>query len=340
MTRHPRILRAPVGEFQAWLDSWRLSLEASGLSQNTRNGYVDVGALLGGWLRTEAPAVGDWDQVGVDDLRRFFAWIQACGSPCPHVLGGAAKAPARCEGYGKGYANNIGRGLQQFFAWLANEEDIPNVMQDVRIPVATKTGDHLIPILDEDALRALINHAESERDYPARRDAALLRMFACTGVRLAELAGIQIDDVNMSKNEATVTGKGDRQRIVKFNNRAALALDRYMRMRRKRIQDDPRRMTAAATTALWIGYRRFMPMTTSGIYQVIARRGELLGIHLHPHMFRHTFAHRWLDAGGAEGDLMELAGWDSPQMLAHYGRSARGARARRSYDGVNVMGDM
>lgn len=79
-------------------------------------------------------------------------------------------------------------------------------------------------------------------------------------------------------------------------------------------------------------------MTPSGIYQVIARRGERLGIKLHPHMFRHTFAHRWLDAGGAEGDLMELTGWDSPQMLRHYGASARAARARRAYDRVDVMG--
>lgn len=79
-------------------------------------------------------------------------------------------------------------------------------------------------------------------------------------------------------------------------------------------------------------------MTPSGIYQVIARCGERLGINLHPHMFRHTFAHRWLDAGGAEGDLMELTGWDSPQMLRHYGASARAARARRAYDRVDVMG--
>ena len=43
------------------------------------------------------------------------------------------------------------------------------------------------------------------------------------------------------------------------------------------------------------------------------------------------------DNGGAEGDLMELNGWSSPQMLARYGRSARSARARRHYD--DVMGD-
>ena len=49
---------------------------------------------------------------------------------------------------------------------------------------------------------------------------------------------------------------------------------------------------------------------------------------------RHDFSHTWLDRGGAERDLMELNGWTSPQMLTRYGASARGARARRSYDRI------
>ena len=52
------------------------------------------------------------------------------------------------------------------------------------------------------------------------------------------------------------------------------------------------------------------------------------------HAFRHHFSQAWLDHGGAEGDLMELNGWASPQMLRRYGASARSARARRSYDRV------
>jgi integrase len=52
------------------------------------------------------------------------------------------------------------------------------------------------------------------------------------------------------------------------------------------------------------------------------------------HRFRHHFSHTWLDRGGAEGDLMELNGWSSPQMLRRYGASARSARARRTYDRV------
>ena len=60
------------------------------------------------------------------------------------------------------------------------------------------------------------------------------------------------------------------------------------------------------------------------------------GVEVYPHRFRHHFSHTWLDRGGAEGDLMELNGWTSPQMLRRYGASARSARARRSYD--RIMG--
>jgi integrase len=64
-------------------------------------------------------------------------------------------------------------------------------------------------------------------------------------------------------------------------------------------------------------------MTASGTYQVIARRGRECGIEVFPHRFRHHFSHTWLDRGGAEGDLMELNGWTSPQMLRRYGASSR-----------------
>lgn len=338
MSRHPRVLRADPGGYRIWLDSWQLSMQAAALSTRTITAYVDVGVLFGGWLQAKAPAVTDWDGVGRGELRQFFAWLLADGTPCPHQLDDGAAAAARCEGYGQGYANNVGRALQQFFAWFAEEENLPNPMLGFRVPAAPKLGEKMVPILEDEQLAALIHDAEQGRDYASRRDAAILRLFACTGTRLAELTNLQVDDINLQRCEAIVTGKGSRQRPVKFDSRAALALDRYLRMRKKRITDG--RMAGAAITALWIGHRRFVPMTTSGIYQMVTRRGAALGIKLHPHQLRHTFAHRWLDAGGAEGDLMELAGWDSAQMLRHYGRSARSARARRAYDRVDVMGGL
>ena len=62
------------------------------------------------------------------------------------------------------------------------------------------------------------------------------------------------------------------------------------------------------------------------------RPQELVAVY--PHRFRHHFSHTWLDRGGPEGDLMELNGWTSPQMLRRYGAGARSARARRTYDRI------
>ena len=72
-------------------------------------------------------------------------------------------------------------------------------------------------------------------------------------------------------------------------------------------------------------------------YQMIARRGRQCGVDVFPHRFRHHFSDTWLDHGGAEGDLMELNGWTSPQMLRALRASARSARARRTYD--HIMDD-
>jgi len=78
-------------------------------------------------------------------------------------------------------------------------------------------------------------------------------------------------------------------------------------------------------------------MTANGSYQMIARRGRQPGVAVYPHRFRHHFSHTWPGRGGPEGDLMELNGWTSPQMLRRYGASARSAPARRTYD--RIMGN-
>ncbi|HXL95154.1 MAG TPA: hypothetical protein VN969_40010 [Streptosporangiaceae bacterium] len=60
------------------------------------------------------------------------------------------------------------------------------------------------------------------------------------------------------------------------------------------------------------------PLTVSGIYQVIVRRGSQCGVQVRPHRFRHHFSHTRLDRGGPEGDLTELNGWTSPPTTASW----------------------
>lgn len=335
--QHPKTARPPretLGAYLVWLDSWDLSLRAEGRKERTRTGYLDDMLFVAAWLRRNRPAARDWADVDKRTLRELFAWLQADGRPCPHQVVDRPPAAA-CEGYAVGYVRHVAVSVSRFYTWWAEEEDLPNPLAGVKLPSQQQLGKSLVPVLELEQLQALIRDAESSRDFYGRRDAALLRIFMCTGVRLAELAGIRLGDLNLPNRELTVTGKGGKTRKVRIDAKATLALDRYLRVRARRPGAE-----AGDDAPLWLGHVRAKGaagMTESGIYQVICRRGARVGIKVHPHMFRHTFSHRWLDAGGAEGDLMELNGWDSPQMLRHYGSSARAARARRAYDRVNLM---
>jgi len=189
-----------------------------------------------------------------------------------------------------------------------------------------------VPVFADGDLRRL-ERACAGRSFQQRRDAAVMAVFAATGIRLPELAGIRDDpgdprrsDVDLWHREITVRGKGRTTRTVKISHDAARALDRHLRARARHAR--------AYRPQLWLGIASRGPLTASGIYQVIARRGRQCGISAFPYRFRHHFSHTWPDRGGAEGDLMELNGWTSPQMLRRYGASARSARARRSYDRI------
>jgi site-specific recombinase XerD len=216
-------------------------------------------------------------------------------------------------------ASNRHRSLKIFFDWLVQEDEIrESPMRKLKSPHVPEQPP---AVLDDEALRKLLKACEG-KGFLDRRDMALIRLLIDTGMRRSECAGLQVEDIDLDRNLAIVLGKGRRQRACPFGKKAALALDRYLRARAQhRDADRPE---------LWLGIRG--PLSQNGVFETVLKRAEEAGIeHVHPHLFRHTFAHSWLAQGGQEQDLMMLAGWRSRTMLGRYGASAAAERAREAY---------
>lgn len=212
------------------------------------------------------------------------------------------------------------RSLQALFKWLVGEGELTaSPMRNMRPPSIPENPP---PVLGEQALRSLLATC-SGQGFAERRDRAIMLLLMDSGLRRAEIANLRIENLDLDGHVAWVLGKGRRERPAAFGRKAAQALDRYLRVRAGHPD--------AESGWLWLGKRGRLGDT--GIGQLVRRRGRQAGLgeNVHPHLFRHSWAHRWLAQGGPEQALMSLAGWRSRQMLDRYGASAASERARQAH---------
>ena len=187
--------------------------------------------------------------------------------------------------------------IRTFYEYLQREGATKlNPAHEVRAP---KAGKRLPATLDADQMGRLLEFRVS--DSLSARDKAIMELFYSSGLRLAELVGLDLPAVDLTDRTVRVEGKGSKTRILPIGRYAIDALRRWLVERATAARADQQ--------ALFLGRggRRLSVRSVQLRVQTWARR-QGLGVHVHPHMFRHSFATHLLESSGTLRGVQELLG--------------------------------
>jgi len=246
------------------------------LSAHTISSYR--GDLQGLRAYCRAHSVFDWQSLQVANVRGYAAWL--------HRRGRNGRSVQRALSAARG-----------FYRYLLREGLVSrNPAVAVKAPRALRK---LPKVLDVDAVVSLLDQKVS--DVLSIRDKAMLELTYSSGLRLAELVGLDVRDINLADALAEITGKGAKTRIVPLGAFARRALHQWLGVRPQ--------LALQAERALFISRRgaRISARAVQQRFDHWARlRGE--GTRVHPHMLRHSFASHMLESSGDLRAVQELLG--------------------------------
>ena len=293
--------RRPV-EPERRIDAYLRHLETERrLSPHTLSAYRrDLQSLLGFARRHSIPI----EEMDSHAVRRFVA-------EC-HRRGGRRRPgrPAPSPLSPRSVARRLSA-VRCFYAWLLRSRVIgSNPAADIQAP---KPSRRLPSTLDADQMASLLESGDGndsgqpddagidERDPLLVRDRAILELFYSSGLRLAELAGLNLVDLDADDRTVRVIGKGDKTRVVPVGRHALEALRAWLPIRGE--------MAEPGETAVFVskrGTRLARRTVQQRVKQWALRRGAPVGVH--PHMLRHSFASHMLESSGDLRAVQELLG--------------------------------
>jgi integrase/recombinase XerC len=230
--------------------------------------------------------------------------------------------------------------VRGFTSWLARTNKIT---QDAGSRLKTpKPGSSLPRVLTHNAVTEILDglSAEAVGGEPlAIRDLAIIELLYASGIRVSELVGLDVDDLNLTDNTVRVTGKGSKERVVPFGIPAARALHRYVTEARPTIRTEAeapvlaeaKPETISGAAAVFIG-RRGSRINVRTVYQLVAKLlADIPGAGpIGPHTLRHTAATHVLDGGADLRIVQEMLGHSSlatTQVYTHVSKE----RLKESY---------
>jgi integrase/recombinase XerC len=186
---------------------------------------------------------------------------------------------------------------RSFFNFLVRERVLKsNPAVEIRAP---KAGKRLPQTLDADRMARLLQIPAG--DALTTRDLAMMELLYSSGLRLAELIGLDLTALDLADRTVRVLGKGSKARILPVGRKAIDALHAWLKVRGN--------LAKPGETACFVGRngRRLSPRAVQVRVAYWARR-QGLGQHVHPHLFRHSFASHLLESSGELRGVQELLG--------------------------------
>lgn len=189
---------------------------------------------------------------------------------------------------------------RRFYLWLNTQDTrLASPCIDIRAPRRSQPLPNALPV---DRTAALLdNISVNERDDPflVKRDRAIFELMYSSGLRLSELTGLNLNDLELSERLVTVLGKGSRERCLPVGRVACVYLSAWLEVRPK----------ASVDKALFVS-RTGKRLTGRQVEKRLALWSKKLGIdrHVHPHMLRHSFASDLLQSSGDLRAVQELLG--------------------------------
>ena len=258
---------------------------------------------LGAWLESLSSVADSTRAVYARDAAAAAGWLTEAGHPSPASVDRRALRRYLAHLGSRRYAaRTITRKvsvLRRYFDWARRTG---RVGTDPTLGLTAPRGGSRLPqVLKDDQIHTLIEKPARAGDDDARdaRDLAIVELLYGSGLRVSELCGLSRDDIDLSRLEVRVWGKGSKQRLVPLSEPAVAALRPWLKDHR------PSFVTADTPADAVFLNQRGRAMTPRDVRRVLDRRSV---VPTHPHALRHTFATHLLDGGADLRTVQELLG--------------------------------
>jgi site-specific recombinase XerD len=277
------------------VDRYLSACHSAGMSPKTIRGYAEK---LRRYVRIVGGPLGDFT---LEAVRQHLASLQKAKKWEGHPY-----TPSTQETLSTTTIRNHGRVLGSFAKWLESEGYTDrNILSGLKVPKANDVS--MEPLSDEEVVR-LVSCFNLNLELGCR-NAAMIWLFLDTGLRCAELVGLERENLFLATRRLKILGKGRKERILPFGHQTRRLLERYI----YHLRPDPLYKDRVFLTSE--GY----PITENTVKMVIQRVARKANIpRLHIHLLRHTFATRFVMRGGDTMWLQTVMGHERLETTQRY----------------------